>query len=92
MGLSTEDLVARREALLQSYYEEFAKSGIVDYSFSEICEGYRVSLLQTLLFVIVASGLMEIEAGNQRSSNLAVVIFGRLLNAIEEANACELLE
>jgi hypothetical protein len=91
MGLSTEDLIEYRETLLQSYYAEFAKSGIDDYSFSDIREGYRVSLLETLLFVIVASGLMEIEVGNQRSTNLAVVIFTRLLNAIEEANAWELL-
>jgi hypothetical protein len=92
MGLSTEDLIEHRETLLQSYYAEFAKSGIDDYSFSDIREGYRVSLLETLLFVIVASGLMEIEVGNQRSTNLAVVIFTRLLNAIEEVNAWELLE
>jgi Ecdysteroid kinase-like family len=92
MGLSTDDLNAHREVLLRSYYTEFVKSGIDGYSFSDLREGYRVSLLETLLFVIVASGLMEVEAGNQRSSNLAVVIFARLLNAIEEANAWELLE
>jgi hypothetical protein len=92
MGLSTEDLTAHREALLQSYYAEFIKSGIDDFSFSDVQEGYRAALLETLLFIIVASGLMEIEAENQRSTNLAVVIFVRLVNAIEEANAWELLE
>jgi len=92
MGLSTEDLIAHRESLLESYYAEFVKSGINDYSFADLREGYRVSLLEILLFVIVASGLMEVGDGNQRSTNLAVVIFVRLLNAIEEANAWELLE
>jgi hypothetical protein len=62
------------------------------YSFSDVREGYRVSLLETLLFIIGASGLMEIEVQNQRSTNLAVVIFVRLLKAIEEANAWELLK
>jgi hypothetical protein len=79
-------------ALLQSYYAEFVKSGIEDHSFSDVREGYRVSLLETLLLIIVASGLMEIEVENQRSSNLAIVIFVRLLKAIEEASAWELLE
>jgi hypothetical protein len=92
MGLSTEDLIAHREALLQSYYAEFEKCGIDDYSFSDVREGYRVSLLETLLFVIVASGLLEVGDGNQRSTSLAVVIFVRLLSAIEEADAWELLE
>jgi hypothetical protein len=92
MGLSTEDLVAHRESLLGSYYAEFAKSGINDYSFSDLQEGYRASLLEILLFVIIVSGLMEVEAGNPRSTNLAVVFFVRLQNAIEDANAWELLE
>jgi hypothetical protein len=92
MGLSTEDLIAHREAFLQSYFAELVKSGLDDYSLSDVREGYRVSLLEILLFVIVASGLMEVEAKNQRSTNLAVVIFVRLLNAIEEASAWELLE
>ena len=92
MRLCTEDLIAHREGLLRSYYAEFEKLGIDDYFFSDVREGYRVSLLETLLFVIVASGLMEVGDGNQRSTSLAVVIFVRLLKAIEEANAWELLE
>jgi hypothetical protein len=92
MGLSTEDLIAHQEGLLRSYYAEFEKLGIDDYFFSDVREGYRVSLLETLLFVIVASGLMEVGDGNQRSTSLAVVIFVRLLKAIEEAGALELLE
>jgi len=35
---------------------------------------------------------MEADVKNQRSTNLAVVIFVRLLNAIDEVNAWELLE
>jgi Ecdysteroid kinase-like family len=92
MGLSTEDLIAHREALLQSYYAELERSGIDEYSISDVREGYKLSLLETLLFVIVASGLMEVEVKNHRSTTLAVVIFVRLLGAIEEANAWELLE
>jgi hypothetical protein len=92
MGLSTEDLTAHREAFLQSYFAELVTSGIEDCSLSDVREGYRVSLLETLLFVTVASGLMQADVKNQRSTNLAVVIFVRLLNAIDEVNAWELLE
>src|SRR5260370_39439007 len=92
MGVSPADLIADREAFLQSYFAELVKRGIDDYSLSDVREGYRGSLLEILLFVIVASGLMEVEAKNQRSTNPAVVIFVRLLGTIDAPNASELLE
>jgi hypothetical protein len=86
-GIIHRVLISHREGLLRSYHAELVKSRIDDYPFSDLCDGSADAL-----FIIVASGSMQIEAGNERSTSLAVVIFERLLNAIEEENAWELLK
>jgi Ecdysteroid kinase-like family len=92
MGLSTEDLVAHREALLRSYYAEFENFGIDDYSFSDVWVSSIIWIRVSLNACWQIYKTRSASAKNHRSTNLAVVIFVRLLGAIEEANAWELLE
>jgi len=83
-SLATDDRRACERELLERYHAGLVAGGVTDYSFDQLYDDYRMSLLAQLSIPVVGSSM---DPGNERGVRLFDATVVRLLTAIEDHGA-----
>jgi hypothetical protein len=83
-SLATEDRRAHERALLERYHAGLVAGGVTDYSFDQLYDHYRLSLLTQLSIPVIGSSM---DPGNERGMRLFDAAVARLFTAIDDHDA-----
>ena len=76
-SLATDDRRAHERALLERYHAGLVAGGVTDYSFDQLYDHYRLSLLTQLSIPVIGSSM---DPGNERGMRLFDATVARLLH------------
>lgn len=89
-GLSVPDRRAHGDELIRGYHEALVGLGVHDYSYEQLAADCRAGLLMAFVIIgVIAGGTLDMV--NDRAVALFKSFFARLLAAIEDAHAWELV-
>ncbi len=80
-SVATDDRRAHEQALLERYHAGLIAGGVTEYSFDQLYDDYRLSLLAQLSIPVVGSSM---DPGNERGVRLFDAAVVRLFTAIDD--------
>jgi aminoglycoside/choline kinase family phosphotransferase len=83
-SLSVDDRRAHERALLERYHEGLVAGGVTGYSFDDLYDDYRMSLVTQLTVPVIGSSM---DPGNERGVQLFDAAVERILTAIDDHDA-----
>ena len=87
-SLSIEDRRAHERALLERYHDGLVAGGVTGYSFDDLYDDYRMSLVTQLTIPVIGSSM---DPGNERGVRLFDAMVERILTAIDDHDAGQFL-
>ena len=83
-SLSVDDRREHERALLERYHEGLVAGGVTGYSFNDLYDDYRMSLVTQLTVPVIGSSM---DPGNERGVQLFDAAVERILTAIDDHDA-----
>ena len=81
-----------QEALLKHYHQALTTHGVAGYSYDQLWEDYRRSMLFLLLFIVPNREFFDMDKYNQRARDLVQALVERYSTAILGVDAVEFLQ
>src|SRR5581483_4620642 len=88
-SVSTEQRRALEPQLLRAYHEALLARGVKEYGFEECLEDYRLALLQSLIRLVTAGGVLD--TSSRRGRALALALIRRVDAALADHRVVDLL-
>jgi hypothetical protein len=83
-SLSPDDRRANEKSLLERYHSGLVAGGVTDYSFDQLYDDYRLSLLTQLSIPVIGSSM---DPGNDRGRRLMDAMVERTMIAVDDHDA-----
>ena len=87
-SLSIEDRRAHERDLLERYHDGLVAGGVTGYSFDDLYDDYRMSLVTQLTIPVIGSSM---DLGNERGVQLFDAVVERVFTAIDDHDAGQFL-